>query len=98
MNAFVVRESGDLTAYMIGLTEEFHEKCPNFVLRGSYGVLAARLLGFTYPEYLRYCATQGGELKGRYGFPHVIFKNRVDALKICNRINQEWDKIYNIIN
>lgn len=90
--AFTVREDCELTNYMIGLTEDFHEKNPNFILRGSYGVLAARLLGFTYPEYLRYCAVNGGTLKGRTGFPHCVFKNKKDAEKICNLINKEWDR------
>lgn len=97
MNAFVVRESCDLKNYMIGLADDFHEKCPDFVLQGSYHILAARLLGFTYPEYLYYCAAHGGALKGRGSFPYVIFKEQNDASKICNCINKEWDKVYKII-
>lgn len=94
MNAFTVRETCDLKNWMIGLSEEFHEKCPNLICKGSYGVLAARLLGLTYPDYLRYCASNGGTLKGKMGFPITYFKNKKDAEKICKQINIEWDKIY----
>lgn len=94
MKAFVVRETCDLQNWMIGLSEEFHEKCPDLICKGSYGVLAARLLGISYPNYLRYCATHGGTLRGRQGFPTCYFKNKKDAEIICQEINKEWDKFY----
>ena len=93
--AFTVREDCELKNWMIGLTEDFHEKNPTFILHYSYAILAARLLGFTYPDYLRYCAVQGGSLRGATGFPHVVFKDKKDAEKICKLINTEWDKFYN---
>lgn len=90
--AFTVREDNELKDWVIGLTEDFFEKYPNFILNYSYGILAARLLGFTYPDYLRYCSVNGGTLKGRTGFPHPVFKEKKDAEKICKLINNEWDR------
>ena len=92
--AFTVREDNDLKNWIIGLTETFFEKYPDFILNQSYGILAARLIGFSYPDYLRYCAVNGATLKGREGFPHPTFKDKKDAEKICNLINKEWDKFY----
>lgn len=97
MNAFTVREACDSDAFIIGLTEEFHQKCPNLIVEGSYLVLAARLLGMSYPDFLRYSAVNGGTLKGRTGFPHCTFEKRTDALNLCNKINKEWDKVYETI-
>ena len=90
--AFTVREDNELKNWIIGLTEDFHKNNPNFILHGSYSVLAARLLNFTYPEYLRYCAVHGATLKGRTGFPHPVFKEKKNADKICSLINSEWDR------
>ena len=97
MNAFTVREACNSNAFIIGLTEEFHQKCPKLIAEGSYSILASRLLGINYDDFLRYCAVNGGTLKGRTGFPHCTFEKKTDALNICNKINKEWDKVYEVI-
>ena len=93
MKAFEVIEACDNKNYMINLTHDFHKENPKFVLNCSYGILAARLMGLSYPNYLLYCQSKGGTIKGRVGFPYVVFKEKVKAEEICSRINSEWNKV-----
>lgn len=94
MNAFVVRESADLSKWIISLADNFFEKCP-MKLNGSAYLLAARLLGFSYPDYLRYCATHGGVIVG--SFPHAVFKDASAAQVICKQINEQWNRVFEIV-
>lgn len=59
----------------------------------SYHVIAARLLGFSYPDYLRYCRSNGAQLKGREGYTFPQWIEKADAQKICDRLNLEWEKL-----
>lgn len=96
MQAFEVTEFGD-KKFGFSITNDFHKQNPNFVLSYSYGILAARLLGLTYPDFLRYCASHGGTIVGKNEFPHVMFKDKEAAEQICIRLNIEWAKVYNKI-
>ena len=96
MKAFEVRNTCDLENWMIGLTMEFHEKCPDLICRQSYLIFAAKLLGLTYADYLRYCVQCGGAVKGRNAFPVAYFKDKKIAERICLLINKEWDKFYEV--
>ena len=67
-------------------------------MSGSYNVLAARLLGFTYPDYLRYVRQNcGAELRGRAGYSYCVFKNKADAIKLVMKLNAEWNKVENAL-
>lgn len=63
-------------------------------MHGSYNVLAARLLGLTYPDYLRYVRKNyNAELHGRTGYSYCTFKNKADAVKLIMQLNKEWSKV-----
>lgn len=91
--AFVVRENPD-GKYIISLSEKFHEDFPDFICHQSYGILAARLTGMTYPTFLRYCAAHGGELRGKRGYPAVYFSKESDAKMITKEINKGYNAFY----
>ncbi len=59
----------------------------------SYVVLPARLLGMTYPDYLRWCRSKGGELRGKTGYTTVVFKDKNICKEICDMINKEWKRV-----
>lgn len=62
--------------------------------KGSYNVLAARLLGFTYAEYLKYCAAKhNGIIRKSSGYPYCIFKNKSNCASVCELLNKEWKKV-----
>ena len=91
--AFVVRENPD-GKFIISLSEKFHEDFPQFVCHQSYGIFAARLVGMTYPTFLRYCAAHGGELQGKRGYPVSYFAKRSDAEVIVKEINKGYKEFY----
>lgn len=59
----------------------------------SYNILAARLLGLSYPDYLKYCASIGAKLRGSEGYAYPSWKEKTAADKLCKRLNEEWDKV-----
>lgn len=59
----------------------------------SYNVIPARLLGFTYPEYLRFCQANGAILRGKNGYTHAVWTDKKQCEKICKMIEEEWKKV-----
>lgn len=53
----------------------------------SYHVVCARMLGFSYPDYLKYCKANGATLRGRDGYCYPVFNNISDCQKICKLVN-----------
>lgn len=56
---------------------------------GSYGVIAARLFGMSYPDYLRMCRDVfGAELVGKNKlYVAVTFSNQNDADRLCKELD-----------
>lgn len=65
----------------------------NSIYRSSYGVIGSRLLGLSFPDYLKFLAANGGELRGKQGYAGAVFKDKSKCLKICNMLNIEWEKL-----
>lgn len=60
---------------------------------GSYNVIQARILGFTYPDYLRYCrANHSGTIRGREGYSYCVYKEKSNCAAVCKILNDEWQK------
>lgn len=87
--AFVVKENPN-GKFILSLSEQFYQDFPDFVCHQSYSILAARLMNMTYPTFLRYCATHGGELVGKQGYPATYFKSESDAKEIAKEINKGY--------
>lgn len=89
--------------------ETFDEKygitfsCPQFVggkgIGGSFNIIAARVLGLSYPEYLRYARDcYNGTIRGREGYSMIIFDKSSDALMLTQELNKHWKEIEEAIN
>lgn len=59
----------------------------------SFHLINARTLGFTYPEYLLYCKSNGAVLRGREGYSYPIFENKENANKVLEVLNSNWSAI-----
>jgi hypothetical protein len=79
--------------YMIGIDESPFREDKDYCYTSSYWVLQARLLGLTYPDYLRYLRSKGAKLKGKCGYSSATFVEKSSALEICKILNKEWDKM-----
>ena len=79
--------------YQVALREIPFATNPEIYCKGSYNVLAARLLGFTYPDYLRYCRSLGGILRGREGYTYCVFKDRKVCANLCARLDKEFKRV-----
>lgn len=96
MNAFKVTEGIDNGTYMVGLEDFIYELFKVHYISGSYNILAARVLGFSYPDYLRYVRDNyKATLKGREGYSYAIYKNRNDCYDIVKELNRFWKLIEN---
>lgn len=60
--------------------------------KGSFNVVAARVLGLSYANYLRYCRdVHGGTIHGRTGYSSVYFNEEPkELLKI---LKENWKKV-----
>lgn len=61
---------------------------------GSYHVFKARLMGLSYPDFLRLARdTYGAELKGREGFIIEIFMDNKKANILCAELNKRIGEV-----
>ena len=85
---FIVREDCTLENYLVLFDAN---KLPEGLsVNTSYHILCARVLGFTYPDYLRFCICNGAYLKGKEGYCYPVFKDKKDAQKIAKLCNEYW--------
>ena len=83
--------------YLIAMDDIDWVRDNGVIYRGSFQVLGSRLLGLSYPDYLRYLQSCGGILKGKIGHPYVYFKDKAAAQKVCNLLNQKWAEVLEIL-
>lgn len=92
MRAFMVSEACNEGEYMVRLTDEMFSLmgCQS----GSFNIVAARILGFSYPDYLRYVRDNyNAVLKGKQGYSYAIYKDRKDCVAVVTLLNDTWRKI-----
>ena len=62
--------------------------------QGSYNVVAARLFGLSYPNFLRYARENyNAEIVGRDGYAYLTFKNSADCDRLVKELNRRWDLV-----
>ena len=63
-----------------------HEMFGTPSIKGSFGVFACRLLGISFPDWLRMCEQNGAQLYGKgHIYVHAVWrKPNKDFLKIVN--------------
>ena len=74
--------------------------CPKYeafgtpAIQGSYALFACRLLGISWPDWLRLCAQNGAKLYGKnMPYVHAIWREpNKDFLKIINQRANELSK------
>ena len=62
----------------------------------NYGILAARLFGLSYPDYLRMLRDKyGATLKGKNGgWITASFNDPAQCQKVITELNRRWSKWY----
>ena len=89
-NMFYVKPTTN-GSYMVGIDcDVLYNHCSE----GSYNIVGARVLGLSYPQYLRFLRDEfGAKLKGKVGYSYAIWENEEDCKKAVNEINSHWKKI-----
>lgn len=91
MKPFELYETYEEGTYMIMFR---HDNFMGGYNGGSFSIIGARVLGLSYPNYLRYMRdTYGGEIRGREGYPYLIFKDQGKCLMAIQELNKNWKKI-----
>ena len=58
-------------------------------MRGSFSVLNARLMGLSFPDYLRFISAQyNAHIIGRTIYPIIYFENEQDAKNLANELDK----------
>lgn len=73
------------------------ETAKNLGINCSYQLVAARLFGFSYPDYLRYGRSKGGKIQGNSGFGLLVFEKLLDCKDFCKELNVEWKKVQQVV-
>ena len=81
-------------------TANENEYCPRLTTEGykifnsnsgSFNIICARLLGFSYPDYLRFVRDNyNASLRGRQGYTYSYFKNKQDCEKVVRLLNESF--------
>lgn len=93
-SAFFPTETWD-DNWMIGIFFEegyFLEEAALY-FTSSYNIIPARLLGFSYPDYLRFCQANGAILRGKKGYTHAVWTDKKQCEKVCKLVEIEWEKM-----
>lgn len=96
MRAFMVSEACNEGEYMVKLTDEMFSLmgCQS----GSFNIVAARILGFSYPDYLRYVRdNHNAILKGKQGYSYAVYRDRKDCVAVVTLLNDTWRKVEAVI-
>ena len=92
MKAFKVTETCTENEYMVGLDDYIYQLIGK--QSGSFNIVAARVLDFTYPDYLRYVRQNyNATLKGKKGYSYAVYKDRKDCVAVVTLLNDTWKKI-----
>ena len=97
MKAFQLQETSDGYFYFAFIDDRFNTHS-DFHFTSSYHVLAARLLGMDYIDYLTYCQSEGAKIRGRGGYAHPIWKDRTKAEKVMKLIDTQWNQVIKSIS
>lgn len=65
------------------------------IFDGSFHVIGARLMGLSYPDYLRYLRSKGATLKGKTGYTYAYFKDKDKCQKVCDVLNTKAAELTN---
>lgn len=58
-------------------------------MEGSFSVLNARLMGLTFPQYLRYVSAKyNARIIGRCNYPIIYFENEQDAISLAKELDK----------
>ena len=90
MKAFETEESAlSNERFRINFTEhDFIGGIPS----GTYNALMARLMGLTYPDFLRYARDNfGATLAGITGYSYLLFDNKANCERLVKELNRRWD-------
>ena len=79
--------------FVVYLDTELIERLPNFHFHGSLITIAARTLGYSYVEYLKFCVMNGAILHGREGYTYPLYDRKEDATKVCQILNENWVEV-----
>ena len=75
---FVYRESTINDGWVISpVYNEFFDEDLNKIVKGSFNLLACRISGLSWPEWLRYCRQNGATLYGKNSkYPVAVWKEQ----------------------
>lgn len=94
MKGFILETTPDekyCAIYFNAVDELCH--LPDYCYKSSYNVVAARVMGMSFPQWLLYCAAQKAIIGGNTGYAGVKWKiaDKAYANIILKELNKQWD-------
>lgn len=68
-------------------------KLNGYEFRSSYNVVAARVMGLSFPQWLLYCAERGAVISGKVGYAGAKWKieDKAKANEVLREVNKQWN-------
>lgn len=75
-------------------------KFKDYCYRGTYNVVAARVAGMSFHQWLLYCAMNKAIISGKSGYAGVKWKieDKAYANLILKELNKQWDLFMQAVN
>lgn len=86
---YIPFEMADGGKWMAALDDIEVIRNENIIFHGSFQVVGSRLLGLSYPDYLRFLQSRGATLKGKKGYCYGYFKDKAACQKVCKLLNEK---------
>ena len=94
---FVFRDSSNKGWTICPVHKEFLGEDLSGKVTGSYGLLACRISGLSWPQWLRYCRQNGATLYGKgFKYPVAIWKE--PNTQFLNELNARANELAKIID
>lgn len=94
MIAYHVEAMPTIKTHRIALAPAIYQII-NTPIRGSYNLLAARLFGLSYADYLRMVRDNyGAVLNGREGYIIFTIQDKTQAEKLVKELNRRWNIVF----
>lgn len=70
-------------------------KIDNFKYKGgSLAIIQSRVMNMSFPQYCRMCRDCfGAELRGKQGYPSILFLKKDIAMVLCELLNKQFNII-----
>ena len=92
---FYCEEFGSTKRFCMRMHDDIYNTIGGIDRMGSFAIVPARVLGISYPNYLRYVREKyNATLMKNGNFITYFFKDKKDGDKLALELSKRWNKVF----